>query len=54
MIGDDDEWMVRMRLWIGFREDYLYTIFYATSHVLRMQTTSKLLGLPDPLFSIFH
>ena len=46
----DDEWLVRMRLWIGFREDYLYTIFYATSQALRMQTTAKLLRSPDPFF----
>jgi hypothetical protein len=49
----DDEWMVRMRLWIGFREGYLYTIFDATSHALRMQTTAKLLGSPDPIFFFF-
>jgi hypothetical protein len=50
MTWDDDEWMVRMRLWIGFREDYLYTIFDATSHALRMQTTAKL-GSLDPFIS---
>jgi hypothetical protein len=47
------EWLVSMRLWIGFREDYLYTIFYATSHALRMQTTAKLLGSPDPIIFYF-
>ena len=48
----DDEWLVRMRLWIGFRED-LYTTFDATSHVLRMQTTAKPLGSPDPFIFYF-
>jgi hypothetical protein len=53
MTCDDNEWMVRMRLWIGFREDYLYTIFDATLHALRMQTIAKLLGLPDPFILYF-
>ena len=49
MTCDDDEWLVRMRLRIGFRED-LYTTFDAFLHALRMQTTAKLVGSLDPFF----
>ena len=52
MTCDDDEWMVRMRLWFSFRED-LYTTFDAFLHALRMQTTTKLLGSPDPFIFNF-
>ena len=52
MTYDDDEWMVRMRLWFEFRQD-LYTTFDAILHALRMQTTTKLLGLPDPFIFYF-
>ena len=42
--GDVDEmaysWMI-----------YLYVVVFAATHALRMQTTAKLLGSPDPLFS---
>ena len=49
---DDDEWMVQIRLWFGFRKD-LYTTFYAILHVLRMQTTAKLVGSLDPFIFYF-
>ena len=52
MLTYDDVWMVRMRLWFGFRED-LYTTFDAFLHALRMQTTTKLLGSPDPFIFYF-
>ena len=52
MTCDDDEWLVKMRLWIGFRED-LYTTFDAFLHALRMQMTTKLLGSPDPFIFYF-
>ena len=48
----DHEWLVRMRLWIGFRED-LYTTFDAFLHALRMQTTTKLLGSLNPFIFYF-
>jgi hypothetical protein len=48
-----DEWMVRMRLWIGFREDYYYTLLLTLLHALRMQTTAKLSGSPDPFIFYF-
>ena len=44
--------MVRMGLWFGFRGD-LYTTFDAILHALRMQTTAKLLGSPDPFIFYF-
>jgi hypothetical protein len=43
-----DEWMVRMKLWIGFREDHYYTLLLTLLHALRMQTTAKPLGSPNP------
>jgi len=52
MTCDDDEWMVRMRLWFGTREDLLLLLMLLL-HVLRMQTTAKLLGLPDPFIFYF-
>ena len=52
MVTYDDEWMVRMRLWFGFRE-YLYTTFDVILHALRMQTIAKLLGSPDPFIFYF-
>ena len=52
MLTYDDVWMVRMRLWFGFRED-LYTTFDAFLHALRMQTIAKLLGSLDPFIFYF-
>jgi len=52
MTCDDDEWLVRMRLWIVFRED-LYTTFDAFLHALRMQTIDKLLGSLNPFIFYF-
>jgi hypothetical protein len=49
----DDEWVVRMRLWIGFREDYYYTLLLTLLHALRMQTIAKPLGSPDPFIFYF-
>jgi hypothetical protein len=48
---DDDEWMVRMRVWFGTWEDII--TFDAFLHALRMQTTAKLLGSPDPFIFYF-
>jgi hypothetical protein len=41
-----------MRLWIGFREDY-YTLLVSLLHALRMQTSTKLLGSPNPFIFYF-
>ena len=51
MVRCDDEWMVRMRVWIWDLRRYYY-ILVAILHALRMQTTTKLLGSPD--FFIFY
>jgi hypothetical protein len=37
----------------GWDEIPVLYIFIATLHALRMQTTSKLLGSPDPFISYF-
>ena len=52
MTCDDDEWMVRMRLWFGTREDLLLLLMLLL-HVLRMQTTAKLLGSSNPFIIYF-
>ena len=36
----------------GLINDIFYIYTYAALHMLRMQPTAKLLGSPDPLFSI--
>jgi hypothetical protein len=41
-----------MRLWIGFREDY-NTLLLMLLHALRMQTSTKLLGSPNPFIFYF-
>ena len=50
---DDDEWMVRIRLWFGIREDIHFTFVDTFLHALRMQTTAKLLGSLDPFILYF-
>ena len=52
MTYDDDEWMVRMRVWIWDLRRYYY-ILVAILHALRMQTTTKLLGSLDPFIFYF-
>jgi hypothetical protein len=41
-----------MRLWIGFREDYYYTLLLMLLHA-KDATTAKLLGSPDPFIFYF-
>jgi hypothetical protein len=41
-----------MRLWIGFREDY-NTLLLMLLHALSMQTSTKLLGSPNPFIFYF-
>jgi hypothetical protein len=51
VVRRDVERMVRMSVLVGFQK--IYNILVAFSYALRMQTTTKLTGSPDPFIFYF-
>jgi len=51
VVTRDVQRMVRMSVLVGFQK--IYYILVAFPHVLSMQTTTKLVGSPDPFIFYF-